>query len=444
MAKIVIDNEYGQVSTQEIGFISPELVSGWWSSDAEGNNKLVKAYLEETVYFHVETRGIKEGKELKLKLYDYDRFLFNDWINPDDDEFPDKEIHKTAKVNIVNGKYVASVKLELDPSWAIMIKQDAPPFKQIDLYWEVSCDELFFSHDLPKFQTDYLRVRHSKRDLYIKTYDNTTQLPEMVSTNGGLVLLFNMAKGEVIGDVKDKIVNWAEKTITKVALGKLEKGYLMSNTGTEYQVTSRVVNKNIYTNDGTIIKDAKQAKNMGNGFYTTKGISQYDYYATQGVRVKILGVLKELGNIFDLLDLANFAREANEKGLDHSKPLSIPLGVLTPLNNLAGVIISDMVADIDETHEAVFQQELAKAKEEGLEAVERLVSNNSFGYVCEPVRSNTAQKLIQGKYINYEELLEFDSSEEARGEDVYILRKNMKHPLSLKDITIIETIFINE
>ncbi len=80
------------------GLTCVDFIRGWWSDDPEGKNELVKAYLEDTVYFHIETKGIKEGEELKLKLYDYDRFLFNDWINPDDDEFPDKEIHKTARV----------------------------------------------------------------------------------------------------------------------------------------------------------------------------------------------------------------------------------------------------------------------------------------------------------------------------------------------------------
>ncbi len=69
----------------------------------------------------------------------------------------------------------------------------------------------------------------------------------------------------------------------------------------------------------------------------------------------------------------------HEQGLEHSKTLPLPLGPFTPINALAGLMVSDLVADIDETHEQAFQLELTQAKEEGLEAVKRLVGHNSFG-----------------------------------------------------------------
>ncbi len=324
-----------------------------------------------------------------------------------------------------------------------MIKEDAPPFEQIDLYWRVSCEEMFFSYDLPKFQTGYLRVRYSKRDLFIKTYDSNSQLPEMVSTNGGSVLLLTMAKKQV----RSEIGNWAKNSITKIALGKLEKGYLMSNTGKEYQVVSRVVTKDIYTNSGTVIKDVQQAKNMGNGFYTTKGISQFDYYATQGIRVKFLGVLKELGNIFSLLSIADLTKDFDENGPDYSQPFTMSLGAFTPINQLAGVIISDMVSDMEGNFEEAFQQELAEAKAEGLKAVKMLVKDNIYGYDIEDISVITAESLLKGEFKTYSEFKDCDISnqeEEINDEFVSILVRKLNHPISNKDIFQIESIFINK
>ncbi len=147
-----------------------------------------------------------------------------------------------------------------------------------------------------------------------------------------------------------------------------------------------------------------------------------------------------------MLAFANFAREANEKGLDHSKPLSIPLGVLTPLNNLAGVIISDMVAGIDETHEAVFQQELAKAKEEGLEAVKSLVSYNDFGYEMEEISTITANSLLKGEFVDYSKFKDEDASNklEEINELITVLVRKLKHPISGQEIFQIETFFIKK
>ncbi len=143
-----------------------------------------------------------------------------------------------------------------------------------------------------------------------------------------------------------------------------------------------------------------------------------------------------------MLAFANFAREVNEKGLDHSKPLSIPLGLLTPLNNLAGVIISDMVADIDETHEAVFQQELAKAKEQGLEAVDVLVNSfPKYGYRIESLKQETVDRILKGSFTTIKELWKFD--DDSDGEEVNVLLQSKKHPMSSTDIYVIETIFIN-
>ncbi|MFA9372111.1 MAG: hypothetical protein ACERIH_10415 [Labilibaculum antarcticum] len=66
-----------------------------------------------------------------------------------------------------------------------------------------------------------------------------------------------------------------------------------------------------------------------------------------------------------------------QDGFDTSKPLSIPMGPLSPINDLAGVLIQQYSGELDETIEMVVQDELAMAKEEGLKGVQSFVYNNS-------------------------------------------------------------------
>jgi len=47
-------------------------VKGWWSSDEAGNTKITEALIDDTVYFHIETRDIPNGKHIGTMLYDDD------------------------------------------------------------------------------------------------------------------------------------------------------------------------------------------------------------------------------------------------------------------------------------------------------------------------------------------------------------------------------------
>jgi hypothetical protein len=102
-----------------------QIIDGWWSKDKEGKEKLKEAKLGDTAYFQVEVKDIPVGKELTLQLFEYDYNFFIDWIDPDDDQFPEKELKKTAVVKHVGDKRIATVELLLDERWESMIKDDS-------------------------------------------------------------------------------------------------------------------------------------------------------------------------------------------------------------------------------------------------------------------------------------------------------------------------------
>lgn len=435
----------GEKVGKKIPFIPPEFVKSWWASDKEGKTPLTEARLEDTVYFHVDTKGIKEGFEIEFKLYDYDSFLgyndeFRDILNPDDDKFPDKEIIKTAKVD--KNKH-ASIELKLDNSWEKLIAEEWP-LKEIEMYWTADCDEVGLKQDLPADKGQYLKVRYSKRDLYVKPATTGYHLPEMVSSKGGLLLLVNMGQDKAKEFLGGKI----DSAISGIALAKLEAGKLISNQGKEYTRGAEVIKtKDVYTSEGKLLKNVSQADNMGNASYTTKGISQYDYFATVGTRVKILGFLKQSLDIFDVYDLFKFAKATHENGLDHSKPLSIPLGPLTPISSLAGILVSEMANDIDQSLEEVFQMQLDEAKELGVEAVKYIAKHNDYRYEVVEIYKSTSQKMLQGKFKTYLELDDFNTTwgiDHYNEEKVAILSRKVTDPITKKDNYIIETLFINE
>lgn len=53
----------------------PKILNGWWTKEKEGSQNLKKAKLGDTVYFHIETKNIKDGEEIDCKLYDLDKFI---------------------------------------------------------------------------------------------------------------------------------------------------------------------------------------------------------------------------------------------------------------------------------------------------------------------------------------------------------------------------------
>ncbi|WP_157578154.1 type VI secretion system tube protein TssD [Tenacibaculum ovolyticum] len=140
----------------------PKILNGWWTKEKEDSQNLKKAKLGDTVYFHIETKNIKDGEEIDCKLYDLDKFIW-DYLNPDDDKFNKKEVHK--KVAVKNNK--ATIELLLNQGWEKNLKDDTA--YDIELYWKVKYKDI--SKNLPKKQNSYLEVEFSDQTLFFNFPD---------------------------------------------------------------------------------------------------------------------------------------------------------------------------------------------------------------------------------------------------------------------------------
>ncbi len=100
------------------------------------------------------------------------------------------------------------------------------------------------------------------------------------------------------------------------------------------------------------------------------------------------------------------------------------MGPLSPINDLAGVLIQQYSGELDETLEMAVQQELAMAKEEGLKGVKRFVDgwghDKDYAYRLEAISAETASKLLQGEFKTFDELVTFNSEQIDLSEDYQI------------------------
>ncbi|MFA9372120.1 MAG: hypothetical protein ACERIH_10460 [Labilibaculum antarcticum] len=138
-----------------------------------------------------------------------------------------------------------------------------------------------------------------------------------------------------------------------------------------------------------------------------------------------------------------------QHGFDTSKPLSIPMGPLSPINDLAGVLIQQYSDDLEETLEKVLQDELAEAKKQGLSAVQGFVDgwrhSKDYKYRLEAISSDTTNKLLQGEFKNITQLEEFENSLSGESSGQFkILYREVENKNRKEVIIIVESIFINE
>ncbi len=439
----------GTSASQSITIAELDIVRGWWSSDKEGEKIINESQLGETVFYNVETKGIANGQKLDLKLYDNDYYIHPLYyiLKNDDDEFPDEEVNKSATIRTVKGRKYATLELLLSEKWESVIKDDIDMTvnldKKIELHWEVKYGKKLKT----RLDSSFLHVGFSDKTLYFKSPIDGHNLPELISYDGSPLLLMKLGGGMLKGEVKSKIGKVLGESIDKavhnIALAKMEKGSLVTNTRQVYTKNSSIYTKDIYINDGKLLKDVKSRKNFGSKTVTSKGISQYDYFSTSGKRVSVLGFLRSAGN---LLDFASFLN-STKGGIDTSKPLSIPMGPLSPINDLAGVLIQQYADDLDETIEMVVQQQLAEAKAEGLSAVQSFVYNHSGNkkdkYELMAVSTETASKLLQGEFKTFEK---FNKSVNNSPDDksIYVLFREVRNKNREEYIYIVETIFLNK
>jgi len=449
---VTID-ETGESKSSIIDILDPEFIEGFWTKDKGGKKKLKEAVLGETVYFHVTTKGLADNQEIILKLYEQDKNIFMiDWIDPDDEKFPEEEVVK--KATIKNNK--ASIKLLLQENWEVMIKDDSDNAFSLDskleLYWEASYGRR--KKELPTNDDNFLLVGYNNKTLYFKTPTETHNLPEFISYKGDPMFLMEFGKGfaknKVISEGLNTLGDKAKTQISKIAFAKMEKGYMVDNTGKVHKGQRRVYEyKKMYSNSGELFENVKQGKDFGykhagKPLHTTKGLSQYDYFSKNGKRVKLLGMAKHLGSVFDIFNLVKTATQ----DLDTSQPLPLDFGPLSPIFDLAGVLVQEQKAEMDQWLEEEVQLEIDLAKLEGLEATRKVINtwnhNEEYNWQLMSISNETANKLLQGEFDTFEKLNDYNEANFAYDDRLTILYRETENTNKDQNVFIIETFFINE
>ncbi|WP_062060449.1 type VI secretion system tube protein TssD [Aquimarina longa] len=468
---------------QQAEELNPQIVRGWWSYDQQGEevynfaDKTTDVIpLGDTMYFNVQTDDIPVGETIELQLFDYDHFFWVDRLNADTSKFPNDPVTKTATVD---SRGIASVALVLNEKWEPVIDDDHDDVIDLDhtieLYWQVRYDNPSnnpIKRELPAGKSDYLRVGYSDRTLYFKPAVIGHNLPEFIAHDGSPLLFMKSATQQIVKGrikaktaVKDKIVTGINKAIDKrisnIALAKLERGNMVVNTGKVYtNPKAGIYNKNLYTNDGKLLTDIKIRKNFGfrqgDNLTTTKGLSQYDYFSQSGARVKILGLLKQIGSTISFFDLFKFGMDEEEAG---TNPLAIQgiaglggLGATIALAfDVAGILIQPIKAEWDEALDMAIEEELEIAKTKGLNAVRQFVNayshTKAHKWELMALSKETANKMLKGEFRTFEELENFESNLESydnsrtRVEILYRISKKTNRNINNY---IIETIFIDE
>ena len=444
--------------------VSPEIIDYWWSYSPKIDGKrITTAWLEETVYFHIKTKGVS-NKLLALQLWDKDLFF--------DDRMDYPKMKKTdsgkGKIRILDNHGVT--KLPLPIEWTQSILDDNPLHYRslyIQIVTELGCDMLFCDMKLDK---QLLDIHVSKRDLYVepslksKWSGIRVQLPEMYDIEGhnlsvipvyaydgdkATKLLEGKIKGKIEEKIKNMVSKYSDNKVRAYALTKLKEGYLRGNNGTLYTpITTRGTQRKvyrhiIYTNSGEAVEVTS-----GRTLSVTKGIDQRKAMEQIGVEGEVLGILKKgvnlwnlYGQFSDFVDLFTWAA-AN----DHSKPIPVPM---------IGGIVELMMQDVDrlqaEVDQAIYrniQRQLNEAKKKGLTAVRGLVALKSFidyansiglSYQVYPISLNQLSDITTG-HIIYHRNLQYKMDAECS----LLLRLQSDSKRDNMNIYIIETIFFNK
>lgn len=290
---------------------------------------------------------------------------------------------------------------------------------------------------LPKSKKDFLNVKVSDRDLFIKPSYINSGMPEVYTKNGEQLFFIKFIEDEIKDEITEETVEALEFYKNKIALAKLAKGYMINNEGKVYESLSdgsrrEVYDCSYYTTDGKIIY-VKQGRNWttrtGDGkILSTEGINQYEHFANKGARVTILNLFSKGIGYWDI-----FSSVTNMNVSNTSEPLSVSLPGVTGscgmaislLVELGGLIAEDMYCKGEEVEADYMYFELEKIKNKGLNAVKQTIrefgnskkSKLRFGIIY--VSPQIADDIIKGKYKHFEDLRR--ASNESDDESIAVL-----------------------
>lgn len=158
-------------------------IVGWWSSQKsyDPRYKITEARLEDTVYFIIKTSGVPNDTKIGLQLYDLEELFFLDYLYPDKYKFNGKE----ETINTYINNNYAIIELQLPMTWTKDIKDDQG---KVELYWKIKCNNIS-KISIPKYKTDYLSVRYSDKNIYIKPSPINKDFPEFYDSDGSLLVV---------------------------------------------------------------------------------------------------------------------------------------------------------------------------------------------------------------------------------------------------------------
>lgn len=245
---------------------------------------------------------------------------------------------------------------------------------------------------------------------------------------------------EVLDDkILQPVIN---KKLQYLTLVKLSSGYMVDNSGhiytnITYKGTERqIFFKEIYTTDGKLV-ESFQGKNFSlpNGT-TTVGIDQYRFFSQYGMKAKTLGLLKQVGGIWDIFSFIDILKMGigNEK-----ESLPIPL----PGADVLGMLSQVKFQEFDEICEQYRDNVLEETKRKGLAAVSSWIKSPiaENKYELLEISHITAGKVLLGDFKTLDELIMFDDSLVESEKDIAVLLRIKLDPITESEIYVIESFF---
>ncbi|TPN82810.1 type VI secretion system tube protein TssD [Aquimarina algicola] len=456
----------------------PRIINSYWAYDREGlqpytYNKDQKnnVALGTTMYFHIQTRYLEEDTVLNLQLFDYDRFFWAGLSGHDTDKFPNKPVKTRAIVMLEEGEGFrgrAVAEIQLSETWEPVIREDTDNIAYnnfaAELYWVVNCTTggaNITNVELPEGDdSKVLRVTTNNRNLYFKSGFGDMNLPELRSgKDGSPIFLLKAVQDKVKDKIKGKVTEQVTKAISTVAqnkiddivLAKLADGNIVMSDMQVYRHPNAPIRaRQVYDNEGRLREVNSRHTRAFNrdGQRVDGSTSNYDFFAQDGTKVKILGGIKHVADHFSLMsDIAGVISYAMSEDSPFDKPLSlnvlVGLGLANPLTmhfivalEIAGIFAQEIKAERDEATNAALQHDLDIAKAKGYSAVLNEIDGRDE-YFLDPFDIPNIDKLLSGKITTLQELI--DQNTDKR-DQCNILYKKVENSQGIP-VYIIETIF---
>ncbi|MFK8303736.1 hypothetical protein ACI75Y_12625 [Capnocytophaga stomatis] len=453
----------------------PKILSGWWSEDKNGLRDITQAALEDTVYFVIETAHIADGEKLSVQLYDYDCFMWVDFLNRDD------KIENPKQVRVKNNRAVIEVYLK--PEWKKHIDDDKGYAfnldESVDLYWEVRHDKAK-TKTLPTNEKAYLKVKNN-RTIYIKPVMSETGynygVPEIYSFEGDPMFFADISdiielpeneeneyvtiiEDEVKNEIRNQIISKSEekikekadaikknassKKVQPIALTRVDKvsfqqkykSYADAFKGSVSDGKCAINGKKISLHHDYFSKE--QAKKQRTANRKNNIVFQKTFYESTPLKAKALYVAKDALNIFgDMYDLVQAASSTKSGEVD------ITSGIITTAlgtNFLGGLLVNITLNILNQPLKEFMAEGLERDKKEldkvkfwGKNDFIKALNYNTFLkdiYKTKGISYQTMQGLLKGTIKKVENL-------KSAYEEVTIVFKEVE------DGILIDTFFVN-